>query len=690
MSVQKWCASRLPLLAVVTLLSCGPVRAQDTVEPPATNPAPAGNGAVTRYPPAFFARTQPTSAFDMIERLPGFLLQEGDSGMRGYSGSAGNVLIDGRRPASKEDTLEQLLKRVPAASVDHIELIRSSVAGYDMQRHALLANVVRKKTARLTGRIEAEYADFPHGYSNPRIAGELSFQSGERRIDLQAALYREYDDEHGFGVRNRYEPNGSPRRLAAYAQPESSRTTELSGVYSQPLAGGSLRASGLFKQERMFADIRHDITYPTPELILGTERKRTRSTEGELRYDRPLGASSRLELLAVRRDTRLRGTDTQTDADTAEINRTASDAAETIARAVLRRSGRLLSIEAGVEGAINTLDRHVALTENGTEVLLPAANVRVQEKRAELFAIGTWRLAPSLAVETGARYETSRLTQSGDSALVKQLAYLKPRLLATWSASARDRLRLLVEREVGQLDFDDFVSDPSLTGGTVTAGNRDLEPETLWRAELAWERSLGAGSIVLTARREWISDVIDRIAVVSTEGVFDSVGNIGAARRDEVQLDANLPLDGIGLTGVTIKGSGLVRDSRVEDPQTGDRRRISKDAPVEASASLTHDIRSLGLRWGLNYALHTRETAFKVDEIQRDTLADRIDAFVEYKPDARWTLRVFGKNLSNSPTTRARWVYRDLRGNSGLDYREERILRSGRYFGINIQRSFGG
>lgn len=678
MSAASRRSRRLPLCALIVILTSG------------TAEAASGNSAITSFSPDFFARTQPTSAYDMIECLPGFRLQEGDAKIRGYSGSAGNVLLDGRRPASKEDTLEEVLKRVPAGSVDHIELIRSSAGGYDMQGYALLANVVRKKSSQLTGRLEAEYAKFPRGYSNPRIAGEASFQWGDHRLDLQAARYNVYDDEHGFGSRNRYAEDGSPIRLADYAQPEGTHYTELSGTYSQPLAGGSIRASGIFKEERMFANIRHDITFPEPGLILGTERNLTRSTEGELRYDRPLGASDRIELIGIRRDARKKGTDTSLDAESDEINRSDSKAAESILRGVFRHQGSPLSIEAGAEGAINTLDSHVALVEDGVDVPLPATNVRVEEKRAELFATGTWRLSSKLSVETGARYEMSRLTQSGDSALAKSLSYLKPRLLVTYSASKRDQLRLLVEREVGQLDFDYFVSDPSLTSGTITAGNRNLEPDTLWRAELAWERSIGAGSLVLTGRHEWVRNVIDRVPVISSEGVFDSVGNIGNGRRDELQIDANLPLGGIGLKGVTIKGSGLFRKSRVTDPQTGLKRRISDDGPLEATASLTHDIRSLKMRWGVNYAFRTVTSEYKINEVQRDTLSGRVDAFVEYKPDVRWTLRLFGKNLSNSPAIRRRWISQDLRGSSGLNYREDRILRSGRYAGINVQWAFGG
>ena len=141
---------------------------------------------------------------------------------------------------------------------------------------------------------------------------------------------------------------------------------------------------------------------------------------------------------------------------------------------------------------------------------------------------------------------------------------------------------------------------------------------------------------------------------------------------------------------MTIKGSGLFRRSRVPDPQTGVKRRISDDAPVEASASFTHDLPNLHLRWGVNYAFRKVETEFKIGEVQRNRLSDRVDVFIEYKSDTRWTFRLFGKNLTDSPAVRSRLIYTGLRGSSGLDYREERVLRSGRYFGINVQRTFGG
>jgi len=647
------------------------------------------NPGVNAFEPGYFARVQPTSAWDMIQILPGFRLIEGDADVRGYSGSGGNVLIDGQRPSSKQETLADILKRIPATQVARIELIRSGAGGVDMQGFAVMANVVRDRSATLSGRAEAQYATYRHGYSAPRIAGAFSYASPARSLDLTAALYREIDDEHGFGTRHRYDAAGAPIRLVDYGQPEGTNVVEASALYRQPLAGGALRLNALFKDSRMFADVTSETRYPAIAHGTGSEREHTRVVEGGVNYTRPLGAHDTIELLGSYRSTKINGRDGSSDGGGSDRSVENSAGSETILRGVWRHQAGALSLEAGAEGAINILDSDNALFEDEIFVPLPNARVRVEEKRAEFFTTATWRLASALTVETGLRYEMSRIAQSGDSSLVKTLAFLKPRALATWSVSGNDTVRLLAEREVGQLDFADFVGAASLTSGTVTAGNRDLEPETLWRAEAAFEHRFGSGSLVLTARREWISDVVDRVPVVAGGTVFDAVGNIGTGRRDELETNLTLPLDSLGVKGVTVSGDLLLRRSRVIDPTTYVSRHISEDKPIEAKLGITHDLSRWHLRWGVNYVVGETKEQFKIDEVQTDRIGGRLDAFVEYKPNKQWTFRLFAANLTDSPATRTRLAYTGLRGPSGLAFREERILRSGRYVGVTVQRNFG-
>src|SRR5690606_40395403 len=68
-------------------------------------------------------------------------------GSRGCGAAAGNVLINLRRPAAKQDRPEDILRRTPAARVARIELIRAGTGGIDMAGHAQLANVVLRDDA---------------------------------------------------------------------------------------------------------------------------------------------------------------------------------------------------------------------------------------------------------------------------------------------------------------------------------------------------------------------------------------------------------------------------------------------------------------------------------------------------------------------------------------------------------------
>ena len=91
-------------LAVLAVLQIAPAVAW------CATPAESGTaGAVTAYPASFFAAAQPYSAFDMLVFLPGYSFVEADPDVRGFAGAAGNVLIDGARPASKHESLETIL-----------------------------------------------------------------------------------------------------------------------------------------------------------------------------------------------------------------------------------------------------------------------------------------------------------------------------------------------------------------------------------------------------------------------------------------------------------------------------------------------------------------------------------------------------------------------------------------------------
>ena len=112
------------------LALAGPARAQDAgLAGVAEARSDATRPGVLIYDPLFFADIQPRTALDMVERLPAFGISNGSSNTRGLAGTSGNVLINGRHPSNKSEGVDTQLERIPAESVDYIEVITGGAPG---------------------------------------------------------------------------------------------------------------------------------------------------------------------------------------------------------------------------------------------------------------------------------------------------------------------------------------------------------------------------------------------------------------------------------------------------------------------------------------------------------------------------------------------------------------------------------
>lgn len=640
------------------------------------------------YPAAFFQENQPATALDMVRLMPGFRLQAGDSGIRGFSGTVGNVLIDGQLPTSKEESVEQVLGRISASAVERIELIRGAA---DMHGHAVLANVVRIKTVSLRGRAEAEGAINFTGSTAPRLALNITRQGIDSILEVSASYGRSISNNMGFGTRGRFLPDGTPTRLSTYHFPSLTNFAEFSTAYRQSLWDGDLSLGVVLKQQRNYSDVREYITFPAASHQSGLESDRSRNGEARLEYARPLGLWGQVQVFAVHRQEEQDEISQTTTILGTDRSRSRFNQREDVGRLAWQLQDGDLKLDAGVEGTINVLSSRSTLTINNAPVVLPAANLRVQEHRAELFGTATQRFSPVLLSELGLRYETSTLKQSGDSSLTKDLSFWKPRWLTTWNPAPRHELRLLLERQVGQLNFRNFAASTSLNTNVVNAGNRNLEPDNSWIVALTWERHFwGRGSMVLEARQEHVSNVVDHVPVFAGGRVFDAVGNIGSGRRDILEVNLILPLDEVGLDGVTFTGNGTFTNSRVRDPATGQIRRISIDQQANMRFEATYDRPEENLRYGLLLHDHfaTSEIGYRIDEIISEYHVYKLGAFIEYKPAPTWTLRVFANDMVPTHYQRDRLMYAGLRGAAPLSLIERRSLTTGAQFGIRIQHEF--
>jgi outer membrane receptor protein involved in Fe transport len=183
--------------------------------------------------------------------------------------------------------------------------------------------------------------------------------------------------------------------------------------------------------------------------------------------------------------------------------------------------------------------------QNGVPVALPNANVDVSEIREEAFAAAVWRPDSVFTLDAAARWESSTISESGDTRKSEHFLFAKPRVLATWNLDQDDQLRLHVEREVGQLDFNNFAASANLAGGIISAGNANLQPPRDWLSEASIEHHFWKkGSVVVDVARRDFTDLIDEIAVQG----FTAPGNIGSGYREEANVKLSLPLEWLGIT----------------------------------------------------------------------------------------------------------------------------------------------
>ena len=617
--------------------------------------ATADQQGVTSYPASYFATQNANNADDMLGRIPGFSLDTGSS-VRGFEGAAGNVLINGQRPATKTDDLGTILTRIPVSRVERIDVIRGGAPGVDMQGKTVIANVILKADAGLKGVLaESNYVLSDGRFFVGQIRAEASGAVGPRTWELAGHYSSGPDDAVSTGRSLLTHADGSAPEVALL----ESKGLDVSGYFTAagetPLFGGRLRLNGRLAQEKFKEPETDRIVAPAPDVQNFGYTQKTTDTEIGGRYSHGFGPSTDLELVGLR-TTRHRDTDSSSAIDgiaTDFFNRAISS--ERILRGVIKhRFGQRVSAEAGVENADNTLDSRTRLTANGAAEVLPAANVQVDESRTEAFAKATWRPIDALTLDVGLRYETSDISSTGDVVLSKSLQFAKPRIALTWQALAPTQVRLRFEREVGQLDFNDFVASSNLANGVgITAGNPNLNPQQAWTSEIAVEQRVWKdASVVLTFRHQKLSDVEDRGPVFLADGaVFDRPTNIGDGTEDDISLAYSLPMDRFGWKGLLIKGDMTRRWSAVTDPTTGEKRRISGQHPDDWNVSVSQDIPAHQLYVGVDMYGGFRRDYYRFNLVETVKLATYVRPYVEWKPTPAWALR-WEMPIATAPDTR--------------------------------------
>ncbi len=566
--------------------------------------------AVREYSQSYFEQFAPRTALDMVERIPGFSIDEADED-RGLGQASGNVLINGVRAGAKSYNALEALSRIPAHTVRLLVVQDGASIGIPGLTGEVVDVVVSVDKVRGTwgwsiierDRIELNWLEFN---------ASLSGRSGDRSWTI--GLQNEPRRLGNWGLENVFNGDGIL----------TERRDELSTYnFDQPIITGAINWQ---KQSGDTANL--SLSYEEQTRDFDEYSTRTAVTEGsetffhrfsenrerwqaEIAGDYAFGfLAGRLKLIALQSyqhlpkvfdESKFSNDGLLIDQD---LFRTTEDSGETIFRGEYdQSSGDGAQWQLSFEGAYNFLDKESALflrRDGGRLIEEPInnGNSKVDEKRFEASVSYSAPLNHSLSMQLSLGAEYSQIEQSGVSGLSRDFTRPKGFFGLSYRFSNSFNMSARAMREVGQLDFSDFVSSVDVSNDNSTAGNPSLVPEQKWIYEFSVEKSIeDLGAITFRVFDEEIEDVVDIIPV----GDSQAIGNIDKANRYGVELFTTIDFNSIGWEGGRLDVKFESAKSRLTDPLTTSHRRINEDLVRYVFAELRHDIPRKDWAWGITY-----------------------------------------------------------------------------------------
>ncbi|MEE4639638.1 MAG: TonB-dependent receptor [Wenzhouxiangella sp.] len=678
-----------------TLLMISPLLAVSAVEPglaeiAAAHPAPEAEctdaSCRTTYESSFFSIYAPVTALDMVNNLPGFNLNNGNTGSRGFGGAAGNILINGERVSAKSESPSEILARIPAADVERIIVIRGQVGGTDLRGQSVIADVIRKGTGA-TGTWSARGSTLQPGarlvpagalsYSDSQGALKYTVGAGARR-----ARFQNQSDEQVFDGNGRL----TEFRDEGYGQVEDRFEISLNTTFAGEHSGYGFNVRYQWTDrnggER---SLRQPIGGQAFELQQGSDRE-TKDLELGLDAERAWGHRVHTKLITLyRQDERLSIGNLIGGAPNApgQLN-TEANTHRVESEQILRLEADFSGIqghlvEAAIEGAKNRLDSDFELLERIDGVLMPVsvpgARTKVEEQRLDLSIADSFSRG-ALAVDLEVAAEASEISQTGGFAEQRSFFFWKPSATLTYTLDDDSLLRGRVLRTVGQLNFSDFVSAADLGDDELSLGNPSLSPETAVTLDVTWESAFSSiGLLSLTAFYDWIKDVQD---VLPLQDRLEVPGNIGSGWRYGMRGRLTSPLDFLGLDSARLDLSGRWQESGVSDPLTGQERVLSNERAWRIQAELRQDLVRARLGWGLSGSLNDGFTRFGLDEVDRFKGSGNLSGYIESRAIESLRIRLGVNAILRNNENRDRLVFNGPRNVSPPDFRELRNRRRSR------------
>lgn len=634
------------------------------------------SGSTIVYEADFFREFNPVNVADMLLRIPGLtsaLATTRSFGQeqrreRGLGAGEDQILINGKRVAGKENEGRDALTRIPAASVERIEIIRGTSGDLDVQSGGNIINIVLRadaETAAGSWRLSA--TRYQMGNVDP--GGSISYGDTIGQLGYLFSVELKPSD---FVFRTTIDSSMLDGTLIDFREERQDFDQDfltLNGNFTYTFSDAAdARLNLLYEDNDSASDRFRDIfvedqfgELTLDRLILDSTGVTQHRWEVGGDFEKRFGNSGRFKILGIVNEAAnnsLREVfDITADDEGVLTNLETRDRTEQ--ERIVRTSltwgiAKNQDMEIGVEGSQTILHSSLqilALVDDAlSEVEIFNPDSRVEELRIEPFLVHNWKPAEKLSVETGLTLEWSEIDQVGSDVVeTRSFFFARPTVDIRYDVSQSLQLKASIRRDISQLSFQDFVAaiDVNDVDNAVNAGNPDLAQEKAWKYEAAVEYRLPSDGGVVSLRL-FYDDIEDIIDFVEVAPLVSARGNIGDGWAYGLEAQSSLRMGFLGLPGILVSGSFAYTKSQVTDPFLGTNKSIRSLPEKDWSASYRHDLPAWKASYGFDVSNRTVSPGFDIDETTDFKSGVMTNAFVEIRTFGNLTLRLDARNVLNT------------------------------------------